>query len=351
MSKKIKDSVVVITGASSGIGRAAALEFARRGATVVVAARSESSLRAVVTACRDAGVQSLDFPTDVTDERAVQRLALHAADHFGRIDVWVNAAAVTLFARFGEEPPDAYRRVIETNLFGTIHAARAVLPRFREQGHGVLINLSSVTTRAPQPYTSAYDITKSGIASLAESLREELLDAKDIHVCTILPATIDTPLFQHAANYTGRAIQAMAPVYPAEEVARAIVRCAEKPRREVVVGGAGLMMTLLRTISPGMTERLMARQVDKSHLTDQPAEPTAGNLFGPLPALNEVSGGWHSPGKRRARRAAAAGVAALVPAVVGWLWLRPGGAGSSRQRLFWQAKKARAGWSMLKWGA
>lgn len=348
MSKKFKDSVVVITGASSGIGRATALEFAKRGATVVVAARSESSLRAVVTACRDAGAQALDFPTDVTDEGAVQRLALHAADHFGRIDVWVNAAAVTLFARFGEEPHDAYRRVIETNLFGAIYAARAVLPRFREQGHGVLINLSSITARTPQPYTSAYSITKSGIVSLAESLREELLDAKDIHVCTILPATIDTPIFQHAANYTGRAIQAMPPVYPAEEVARAIVRCAAKPRREVVVGGAGLLLTLLRTISPGMAERVMARQVDKRHLTDQPAEPTSGNLFGPLPALNEVSGGWLSPGKRRARLAATAGVAALVPAVVGWLWLRPGSARLSGWPIFWRAKKARAGWNVLK---
>jgi short-subunit dehydrogenase len=348
MTSKIKDSVVVITGASSGIGRATALEFARRGATVVVAARSESSLRAVVTACRDVGAQALDFPTDVTNEEAVQRLALHAADHFGRIDVWVNAAAVTLFARFGEEPHDAYRRVIETNLFGTIYAARAVLPRFREQGHGVLINLSSVTARTPQPYTSAYSITKSGIASLAESLREELLDAKDIHVCTMLPATIDTPIFQHAANYTGRAIQAMPPVYSAEKVARAIVRCAAKPEREVVVGGAGLMLTLLRTISPGKAKRVMARQVDKSHLTDQPAEPSAGNLFGPLPALNEVSGGWLSPGKRRARRVATAGVAALVPAVVGWLWLRPSGAKSSGRLIFWRAKKARIGWGMLK---
>lgn len=348
MSKKIKDSVVVITGASSGIGRATALEFARRGATVVVAARSESSLRAVVTACRDAGVQALDFPTDVTDEEAVQRQALHAADHFGRIDVWVNAAAVTLFARFGEEPHDAYRRVIETNLFGVIHAARAVLPHFREQGHGVLINLSSIIARTPQPYTSAYNITKSGIVSLAESLREELLDAQDIHVCTMLPATIDTPIFQHAANYTGRAIQAMPPVYAAEAVARAIVRCAEKPRREVVVGGAGLMLTLLRAIPPGMAERVLARQVDKRHLTDQPAEPTAGNLFEPLPALNEVSGGWLSPGKRRVRRAAAAGVAALVPAVVGWLWLRPGGARSSGRRVFWRAKKVPMGLSMLK---
>ncbi|HEY7356931.1 MAG TPA: SDR family oxidoreductase, partial [Ktedonobacterales bacterium] len=325
MSKTMQDTVVVITGASSGIGRATALEFAKHGATVVVAGRSESSLRDVVTACRDAGGEALDFPTDVTNEEEVQRLALFAADHYHHIDVWVNAAAVTLFARFGEEPPDTYRRVIETNLFGTIHAARATLPYFREQGHGVLINLSSITGRVPQPYTSAYSLTKSGIASLSESLRQELQldDARDIHICTILPATIDTPIFQHAANYTGRAVQAMPPVYPAEAVARAIVRCALQPRREVIVGGAGRLLGFMRMIAPGWTERVMAQQVDKKHLTNQPAEPTWGNLFASLPALNDISGGWRAPGKIGARRAAAAGVAALIPALVGWLWLRP----------------------------
>ncbi|HEU5368992.1 MAG TPA: SDR family oxidoreductase [Ktedonobacterales bacterium] len=350
MSKKMQDTVVVITGASSGIGRATALEFAKRGATIVVAGRSESSLRDVVTACRDAGGEALDFPTDVTNEEAVQRLALHAIDHFHHVDVWVNAAAVTLFSRFGEEPPDAYRRVIETNLFGTIHAARAVLPYFREQGYGVMINLASITARIPQPYTSAYSLTKSGIASLSESLRQELSldDAKDIHVCTVLPATIDTPLFQHAANYTGRSVQAMPPVYPAEAVARAIVRCALHPKREVVVGGAGRLLSFMRVIAPGWAERMMAQQVDKKHLTDQPAEPTWGNLFGALPALNDISGGWLSPGKKGARRAATAGVAALIPAVVGWLWLRPRSARASRRRLARQGRMARAGRGLLR---
>jgi NAD(P)-dependent dehydrogenase (short-subunit alcohol dehydrogenase family) len=350
MSKKMQDKVVVITGASSGIGRAAALEFARHGATVVVAARSQSSLRDVVTACRDAGGEALEFPTDVTDEESVQRLALHAADHFHHIDVWVNAAAVTLFARFGEEPHDAYRRVIDTNLYGAIHSARAVLPYFREQGHGVLINLSSITARIPQPYTSAYSITKSGIASLSASLRQELEldDAKNIHVCAILPATIDTPLFQHAANYTGRGVQAMPPVYPVEDVARTIVRCAIRPKREVMVGGAGRMLSFLRTIAPGLAERAMAQQVDKKHLSAQPAEPTWGNLFSPLSALNDLSGGWLTPGNKRARRAAAAGVAALVPAVVGWLWLRPRSARSTRRRLIRQGRMARTGWGVLR---
>jgi NAD(P)-dependent dehydrogenase (short-subunit alcohol dehydrogenase family) len=344
MTRKLRDAVVVITGASSGIGRATALEFARRGASMVLAARSERSLREVAAACERLGGRALVAPTDVADEQAVQRLARQAIEHFGRMDVWVNDAAVTLFARFGEEPPDAYRRVIETNLFGSIYAARAVLPYFREQGSGVLMYLSSIAARIPQPYTSAYNLTKSGIASLAESLREELLDAKDIHVCMILPATIDTPIFQHAANYTGHAVQAMPPVYPVEEVARAIVKCAQKPQREVLVGGAGLMLTLLGMISPGMAERMMARQVDKTHLTDRATAPTSGNLFEPQPALNDVSGGWLSLGQLRMRRAAAAGMAALVPAVVGWVWLRPR---ARRERLL----RTRRKWGLPEAGA
>src|SRR5207244_7676562 len=131
-------------GASSGIGRAAALAFARRGATVVVAARRELPLRQLARECERLVGRSLAVPTDVTDEGAVQDLVCRVLETFGRIDVWVNNAAVTLFGRLEETPAEPYRRVIETNLFGTVHGVRAVLPSFREQGSGVLINVASV---------------------------------------------------------------------------------------------------------------------------------------------------------------------------------------------------------------
>ncbi len=140
MPRKVGDAVVVITGASSGIGRATALAFARRGATVVVAARREQALRGVATECEQLGGRALAVPTDVTDEAAVRSLARRAVESFGRVDVWVNNAAVGLFGRFEDTPLEAYRRVIETNLFGYIYGARAALPIFREQGSGVLIN-------------------------------------------------------------------------------------------------------------------------------------------------------------------------------------------------------------------
>src|SRR5205814_6243190 len=148
--------------------------------------------------------------------------------------VLVNTAAVTLFGRLEETPSEPYRRVIETNLFGYVHGSRAVLPYFREQGSGVLINVASVVGKLGQPYTSAYVASKFGIVGLSECLRQELRDAKDIHVCTILAPSTDTPLFQQAANYTGRAVKPLSPLHEPEEVAQTIVHCAERPQREVV---------------------------------------------------------------------------------------------------------------------
>lgn len=143
MPRSLRDSVAVITGASSGIGRATALKMAQAGATVVVAARSEGPLRQVASQCAKLSSRAIAVPTDVADATAVQALAERAITTFGRIDVWVNNAAVSVIARFEDTPIESLRRVIETNLLGYINGARAVLACFREQGNGVLINISS----------------------------------------------------------------------------------------------------------------------------------------------------------------------------------------------------------------
>ena len=189
---------------------------------------------------------------------------------FGRIDVWVNNAAVGLFARFEEAPIVDFRRVIETDLFGYVYGARAVLPLFYRRGRGMLINVGSVMSEVPGPYVSAYTIAKHGVRALGECLRQEvqLAGVDDIKICTVMPATIDTPFFQHAANYTGRAVKAMPPVYPAESVAKTIVDLVEHPRREVVVGNAGRLMTMQQSLAPGMNERMLAKMVDRQHLED-----------------------------------------------------------------------------------
>ncbi|WP_235147989.1 MULTISPECIES: SDR family oxidoreductase [Fischerella] len=299
MPRRIRDSVIVITGASSGIGRATALEFAKQGATLLLAARREAALQDVAQQCKQLGGQALAVPTDVTDESAVQALARRAIENFGRLDVWVNNAAVSLFARFEDVPPEAFRRVIDTNLFGYVHGARAALPYFREQGSGILINVSSVVAITGQPYTSPYTISKYAIRGLSDSLRMELYldNAPDIHVCTVLPASIDTPIFQHAANYTGRKTKALSPVYPAKDVAEAIVGLVNRPQREIIVGQAGYLLALEKTLAPDLEERMMARQVDQDHFQDKkPAAPTDGNLFQPMEDYTGISGNWLGTG-------------------------------------------------------
>jgi NAD(P)-dependent dehydrogenase (short-subunit alcohol dehydrogenase family) len=266
---KRANSVVVITGASSGIGRAGALAFAGKGTRVVLAARRQEPLEAAAEECRQAGAaDALAVPTDVTDPEAVERLASAAVDRFGRIDVWVNNAAVTVFAPFGDLPLDDFRRVIDTNLYGYVQGARAALPRFRIQGRGVLINNASMVATLAEPYVAPYVVAKHGIRGLGMTLRQELVleRARGIRVCTVMPAMIDTPLLAHAGNYTGRRLKALPPVYPAEEVARTIVRLVSRPRREVYVGNSARMLAGQYRVAPGLTERLLGRMVDRQHL-------------------------------------------------------------------------------------
>jgi NAD(P)-dependent dehydrogenase (short-subunit alcohol dehydrogenase family) len=315
---KVKDKVVVITGASSGIGRATALAFAAEGASVALAARREGALKEVAGECERAGGRALVVPTDVTDEQAVRELARVTAERFGHIDVWVNCAAVTVFGPFSEVPLEDVRRVLDVNVMGYVHGARAALPYLRDQGRGVLVNVSSIVGVVAQPYTHAYGMSKFAVRALGAGLRQELAleGSRKIKVCTVMPATVDTPLFDHAANYTGRRPVAMPPVYTPQRVARAIVKVVRSPRREVVVGPAGRALVRQSKMFPGRTERMMATQVDRTHLSRKERAPaTSGNLHEPAPGPGSQDGGWHGGRKTAVRRIAA--MAALAGVVMG----------------------------------
>jgi NADP-dependent 3-hydroxy acid dehydrogenase YdfG len=299
MKESLSNKVVVITGASSGIGRASAAEFARQGATIVLAGRDSDALGEAEAECKGYGANAMTVTCDVTQEGQVEDLASKAEEAYGKIDVWVNNAGVALFAKFEDTPADDYRRVIDTDFFGYVHGARAALKRFKLQGRGTLINVDSVEGIAPKPYHSAYAAAKHAVRALASSLRMELaLDGADnINVCTVFPASVDTPMYAHAANYTGRAVKGSETAVAPAQVAKAITGLAIKPQREVMVGNAGKSV-LPYLLAPAAYEKGEAFGFEKRHLTTDQAGKAQGNLFRPS-GPHATEGGWRTKQERR----------------------------------------------------
>ena len=327
MGRKLEGAVVVVTGASSGIGRATALAFAERGARVVVAARRADALEDLARECEAAGGQALTVPTDMTDEAAVAELARRAVERFGRIDIWVNNAGVYLLGLLEATPPEAFRRVLETNFFGYVHGARVVLPRFCEQGHGVLINNASVYSHVGAPWLSAYVSSKFAVRGFSEALHQELADLPDVHVCTVSPSPIDTPIFASAANYSGRAVKAPPPTYPPEQVASVILASALHPKRERIVGGAGRLVTFAEAVAPGRFERANRRYVNRLQFAAEPAPATDGNLYAPISdGRAQARGGWRRRPNppTQVRRWAAAGLLAAGSLTIARILTRSG---------------------------
>lgn len=304
--RRLRPAVIVITGASSGIGRATAEAFAGPDVRLVLAARREEALKATAAACEARGAQALVVPTDVTDPEAVAQLAARAFEFGkGRIDVWVNNAGVGAVGLFEETPALAHDQVVRTNLLGYLHGAHAVLPHFKRAGAGTLINVVSLGAWAPSPYAVSYTASKYGLRGFSEALRAELTGWPRIQVCDIFPSVVDTPGFRHGANYTGKALKPPKPLYDARQVARAIVRAAVRRRHgSMTVGSVARFARMGNLLAPGVVQQLSHRGMQR-YFENAPAVPvTEGNLFEPSRGSMSIDGGWRGAQRGRAFRCA-----------------------------------------------
>lgn len=314
----LSQKTVVITGASSGAGRAAAMEFARHGAKIVLASRNLEALDEVKAQCREMGALALAVQTDVTDAEAMKKLAAIANEFGGSIDIWINNAGVLAAGEFTETPVAVHERVIRTNLLGYVYGAYAVLPYFKTQQYGILINNISVGGWIPVPYGVAYSASKFGLRGFSQALRGELIKYKNIHFCNMFPAFLDSPGIQHAANYTGHTLKPAPPVYDPQRLARAMVAVAKSPKKSVTVGSVATFLKLAYFIVPGVTRLVTAKAIETYLKHADKVPETSGNLFDTVDYGTSIHGGWNSDADYDIRKKAVtrslviAGVAAAM---------------------------------------
>ena len=293
--KRVSDQVVVVVGASSGIGREAARRLAARGARVVVSARDELGLRSLVDEIRAAGGEAAAFTVDVAQFDRVKALADYAVARYGRIDTWVHGAAIAMWAPVEQTTPAEFKRIIEVNLLGQVYGALAALPYLRLEGRGALIHISSGEAKLPLPLQSAYATSKHGLAGFVDSLRMELQsEGVPIAVTSILPSGINTPIFDKARTRIGVKPRPLPPMYQPELVADAIVYAAEHGPRELVVGGAAKVGILARRLAPNLVDVMLARTAILQRTRTPKREDAPDNLDQPISGLDRVHGDFGS---------------------------------------------------------
>jgi NAD(P)-dependent dehydrogenase (short-subunit alcohol dehydrogenase family) len=296
--KPIHEQVVVIVGATSGIGLETARQFANKGAKLILSGRSSLELDSTVAQVNAEGAQAVGVVADVTQWEDIRTIALRAVEVFGRIDTWVHLPGVSVYAPFLETSPEEFKRVIEVNLIGTAYGAMAAMPFIRREGRGVVILMSSIEARVSMPYHSAYAGSKHGIDGFIKSLRIEL--AKDkIPICitNLMPASINTPFFDKSRTKLGVKPKPIPPVYEPREVAAAILYAAQHPVRDVVVGGAGYTFETMARVAPRLLERILlviGFQGQKSNQEKGQGAPS--NLFEHVSGFHTTHGNY--PGRR-----------------------------------------------------
>jgi len=302
--------VVVLTGASSGIGRATAQLLGERGADLVLVARDSRTLRPVADECRARGAHVLVMPTDVADPAAVAALGQAIIDRFGRIDVWINNVGVGAVGAFDEVPLALHRRVIESNLIGHMNGAHVALKHLRDRRRGTLINMISLGGWVPAPYAAAYTASKFGLRGFTEALRAEMSGFADVHVCAVSPTFVDTPGVGHGANRVGRRLRPPSPMLDPREVAEAIVSLIDSPRPTVMVGAVAAPARLAHALAPELTGRVGRWAMDRALDRAQPADYSDGNLFEPS-SDTSIDGGYRQRGSATKAVAALGAVVAL----------------------------------------
>jgi NAD(P)-dependent dehydrogenase (short-subunit alcohol dehydrogenase family) len=286
---------VLITGASSGIGRATALELAGRGARLVLVARGAEALEATADQVRAAGAaEVLVRPADVTDEDAVRAAVDDAVARFGGLDAVVHAAQVMAYGTIEEVPREAFETVVETAVHGTAVVARVVLPLFREQGRGHLVVVNSLLGQVATPLMGSYVAAKWGQLGLVRVLQQETRDAPGITVSAIQPGGVDTPIYVQAGSWAGSTGRPPPPVYSPHRLGRRIVALLDRPRRQVQAGIFNPLITAAFRLVPGVYDVLVGPLLRRLALAGDDVPPTEGNVFESRPRGNATEGGRRS---------------------------------------------------------
>lgn len=314
---QLQDKTIVITGASSGAGRAAALEFAPYGVNLILAARNQTALNEVADECRALGADVLVVITDVTQTGDVINLTNEAKDWKGSLHVWINNAGVLAAGPFEETPMVVHQQAIATNLIGYMNGAHAVLPVFKKQGFGTLINNISIGGFLPVPYGAGYSASKFGMRGFSEALKGELTGWPDIHICDLFPAFLDTPGILHAGNYTGKKLVPAPPVYDPVRLAQAMVAVAAKPVSTTYVGSVSYLFKFVHALMPETMSKMTAMVMRRYFKSAAVIAPTDGNLFTTVDYGMSTHGGFGLPGEPKAHRKYM--ITALLTGVfIGW---------------------------------
>ena len=290
--KSIDQQVVVVVGASSGIGRDTALKFAQKGAKVVVSARSKEGLATLVEEISAVGGTAIAVPADVADFDQVKAIAEKTVEHFGRLDTWVHLAATSVFATFDNVTPEEFKRVVDVTLMGQVYGAMAALPYLKREGRGALIHITSLEGRRSLPYQSAYSASKHGAIGFIDAMRLELKNqGHPISVTNIMPGVINTPFYNKGKTKLGVKPTGVPPYYSASLVTDAILYAAEHPVRDYIVSDVGRILDIAQRISPGFVDALLLAIAFPFQKTNEPkSEDAPNNLYEPIQGYDKVNG-------------------------------------------------------------